>query len=212
MLIIMSPRATITESLNTAAAPTQRTLQREETRRQLVQAGLRVVASVGFAGATTAAIALETNKAHGTVFVHFPTREAIVSELVAEVGRGMSRHLAALDSTKPTIADVMDAHLKALAASEVLYGRMLGEASTLPLAARAQIFALQAGVASRLREAYLRAPKRSVRPIDPLALTNIWISLTNHYVMNRDLFAPNNSVIKRCGAQIKQQVLTLVMR
>jgi hypothetical protein len=82
----------------------------------------------------------------------------------------------------------------------------------LPLSARAQIFALQSGVASRLRAAYLRAPKRSVQQIDPMALANIWISLTNHYVMNRDFFSPNSSVIKRRSAQIKQQVLALVMR
>eukprot|EP01036_Dinobryon_divergens_P053033 gene53033-70903_t len=39
-----------------------RTRQREATRRQLVEAGLRVVAEHGFAGATTAAIARATGK------------------------------------------------------------------------------------------------------------------------------------------------------
>jgi AcrR family transcriptional regulator len=194
------------------AQPTQRTLQREETRRQLVQAGLRVVASSGFAGASTAAIAQETGKAHGTVFLHFPTREALVAELVAELGRTISSRLAALDSATPTISEVMDAHLKALAENEVLYARMLCEATSLPLSARAQIFALQSGIAWRLRGAYSRAKKREVREIDPVALANIWISLTNHYLMNRDLFAPGASVVAKRGAEMKQQVLDLVMR
>jgi AcrR family transcriptional regulator len=192
--------------------PTQRTLQREETRRQLVQAGLRVVSSTGFTGASTAAIAQETGKAHGTVFLHFPTREALVSELVAEIGRAISSRLAAFDSAEPSISQVMDAHLKALAENEVLYARMLCEASTLPLSARAQIFALQSGVAWRLRAAYARAKKRDVREIDPVALANIWISLTNHYLMNRDLFAPGASVVSKRGAEIKKQVLELVLR
>lgn len=192
--------------------PNQRTLQREETRRQLVQAGLRVVASSGFAGASTAAVARETGKAHGTVFLHFPTREALVSELVAEIGRAISSRLAAFDSAEPSISQVIDAHLKALAENEVLYARMLCEASTLPLSARAQIFALQSGVAWRLRAAYARAKKRDVREIDPVALANIWISLTNHYLMNRDLFAPGASVVSKRGAEIKKQVLELVLR
>jgi AcrR family transcriptional regulator len=194
------------------SAPTQRTLQREETRRQLVRAGLRVVASSGFAGASTAAIAKETGKAHGTVFLHFPRREALVSELVAEVGRTISSRLAALDSAAPTLAEVMDAHLKALQENEALYARMLCEASSLPLSARAQIFALQSGVAWRLRAAYARAKKREVRGIDPVALVNVWISLTNHYLMNRDLFAPGASVISKRGTEIKKQVLELVLR
>jgi AcrR family transcriptional regulator len=201
---------------NTALKP--RIAQREETRRQLVQAGLRVVATSGFAGASTAAIAQATGKAHGTVFVHFATRDILVAEIVAEVGRSISTRLAALDSDAATISDVMDAHLTALADNEVLYARMLCEATSLPMAARAQIFALQSGVAWRLRGAYERAreqknrdrAKPSVRDIDPVALANIWIGLTNHYVMNRDLFAPNKSVIAKCGAEMKRQVLALL--
>ncbi len=198
-------------------APTsQRTLQRESTRRQLVEAGLRVVASSGFAGATTAAIAQATGKAHGTVFVHFRTRDVLVTELVVEVGRVMSARLNELETAEPTIAEVLTAHLTALHENEVLYSRLLCEASTLPLAARAQIFALQSGIAWRLRGAYTReraqAGEGGVRDLDPVTLSNIWISLTNHYLMNRDLFAPDASVIAERGADIKAQFLALIKR
>lgn len=193
------------------SAVTQRTRQRDVTRRQLVEAGLRVVAVSGFAGASTAAIAQETGKAHGTVFLHFRTRDALVAELVAEIGRGMSSRLTELESVAPNLSEVMDAHLKTLGENEVLYSRLLGEASTLPLAARAYIFALQSGIASRLRDAYLRQRARAeVREIDPVTLANLWISLSNHYLLNRDLFAPGTSVIAKCGAQLKAQVLDLM--
>ena len=195
----------------TNATVNQRTLQRESTRRQLVEAGLRVVATSGFAGATTAAIAQATGKAHGTVFVHFRTRDVLVTELVAEVGRVMSARLNELQTAEPTIADVLTAHLTALEENEVLYARLLCEASTLPLAARAQIFALQSGIAWRLRGAYARTRDGGgVRDIDPVTLSNIWISLTNHYLMNRDLFAPDASVIAQRGADIKAQFLELI--
>lgn len=190
---------------------TQRALQREATRRQLVAAGLRVVAKEGFAGASTAAIARATGKAHGTVFLHFRTRDALVAELVAEVGRAMSNRLAELEREAPALADVLDAHLMALADNEVLYARVLCEASTLPAAARAQVFALQSGIASRLRRAYARARAMGeVRDIGSVALANIWISLTNHYLMNRDLFAPGASVISKCGGALKAQLLELI--
>jgi AcrR family transcriptional regulator len=193
------------------AVVSQRTRQRETTRRQLVEAGLRVVAVSGFAGASTAAIAQATGKAHGTVFLHFPTRDALVAELVAEVGRAMSAHLATPESSAPSLPEVLSAHLRALADNEVLYSRLLCEASTLPLAARAMIFALQSGVSSRLRAAYLRARALgTVREIDPVALSNIWISLTNHYLMNRDVFASGKSVIANCGADIKSQLVDLL--
>lgn len=189
----------------------QRQQQREATRRQLVTAGLRVVADRGFAAATTAAIAAESGKAHGTVFVHFPTRDALVAELVEEVGRAMSQRLAAIDRDDAGLAEVLDAHLAALAEHEVLYARLLCEASTLPLAARARVFALQSGVAWRLRQVHAQDLQRGlVRPIDPVALGNTWIALSNHYLMHRDLFAPGGSVIATRGAELKAQLLGLL--
>ena len=194
-----------------AAHPTQRTRQRAAPRRRQVPAGLRVVAAEGIAGASTAAIAKATGKAHGTVFVHFPTRDALVGELVAEVGRTMSAQLAKLAGEAPTLSEVLDAHLAALAKHERLYARVLAEAATLPKAARAQVFALQSGVAFRLRGAWERARAQgAVRAIDPVTLGNTWIALTNHYLMNRDLFAPGGSVIAQCGASLKAQLLELI--
>jgi AcrR family transcriptional regulator len=188
-----------------------RARQRATTRRRLVEAGLRVVAAEGFAGTSTAAIAKATGKAHGTVFVHFRTRDELVAELVAEIGRTISTRLAAQATDEPDLAEMLDAHLVALGDNEVLYSRLLCEASTLPLSARAQVVALQSGIAWRLRAAYQRAlARQTVRDIDPVALSNIWISLTNHYLMNRDLFAPEGSVIEKCGAEIKAHFLSLI--
>ena len=191
--------------------PTARSRQRAATRRQLVEAGLRIVAERGFAGATTAAIAEASGKAHGTVFVHFRTRDMLVAELVAEIGRAMSQRLAEIPDDSPSLAEVLDSHLGALAQHEVLYARLLCEASTLPDAARARLFALQSGIAWRLRTAYERDVARAAaRDLDPVALANLWIALTNHYLMNRDLFAPGASVIAARGAELKAQWLAMV--
>lgn len=194
-----------------AAPPGKRTQQREQTRRQLVASGLRVVADRGFAAATTAEIAKDSGKAHGTVFVHFPTRDALVAELVEEVGRAMSRRLADIPTDHPGVAEVLDAHLAALGEHEVLYARLLREATTLPLAARARVFALQSGIAWRLRSALARDVARgTARAIDPVVLGNLWIALTNHYLMNRDLFAPGKSVVAARGTDLKAQLLAIL--
>lgn len=195
----------------TEPAKRQRAQQREATRRQLVDAGLRVVAASGFAGASTAAIAQATGKAHGTVFLHFPTRDVLVSELVAEIGRGMSTRLASLEIPEPSLTEVLWAHLKALGESELLYSRVLGEAVSLPPAARAQVFALQSGIAWCLRAAYEReVAEGKLRRCDPVLLSNIWISLTNHYLIHRDLFAPGGSVVEKHGAALVSQLLDLI--
>ena len=193
------------------SVPSPRTRQREATRRQLVEAGLRVVAEHGFAGATTAAIARATGKAHGTVFVHFANRDALVEALVAEVGQAMSQRLSTLPADTCGVAEVLDAHLLALGDHELLYAHLLREATALQLSARARLFALQSAVGSRLRQALARDVERGVaRAMDPVALTNLWIALTNHYLMNRDLFAPGASVVAQRGAELKAQLLDVL--
>jgi AcrR family transcriptional regulator len=192
-------------------SPGSRTRQREATRRELVQAGLKVVAARGFAGTTTAAIAEASGKAHGTVFVHFRTRDALVGELVEEIGRTMSECLAGIPDDTSGVSEVLDAHLAALAGNEVLYARLLSEAAALPPAARARLFAFQSGIAWRLRIAYARDVARgAARDIDPVALANTWIALTNHYLMNRDLFAPDASVVAERGAELKVHYLAII--
>jgi AcrR family transcriptional regulator len=176
-----------------------------------VKAGLEVVAARGFAAATTAAIAEASGRAHGTVFVHFRTRDALVAELVEEIGRAMSQSLSEIPDDAPSVGQVLDAHLAALAGQEVLYARLLSEASALPAAARARLFALQSAVAFHLRNAYARETARgAAREMDPVALANTWIALTNHYLMNRDLFAPGRSVIAARGAKLKAHWLGII--
>lgn len=189
----------------------QRSIQRQATRLQLVDAAFRVVAEHGFAGATTAAIAKASGKAHGTVFVHFRSREALVEALVQELGDAISLRLAQTPDELPDVAAVLDAHLAALADHEVLYARLLSEATTLPAAARARIFALQSGIAFRLRQAYERQLTRGeVRSLDPILLVNTWIALTNHYLINRDLFDPAGSVIAARREALKAYLLELI--
>ena len=69
---------------------------------------------------------------------------------------------------------------------------------------------MQTGIASRLRRAHAREVERgTARALDPIGLTNTWIALTNHFLMNRDLFAPGASVIAMRGAELKAQFLQM---
>jgi AcrR family transcriptional regulator len=189
----------------------KRVLQRQATRAELVRAGLRVVAKKGFANATTAAIARETGKAHGTVFVHFPTRDSLVVEMVNEIGRIISHRLAALPSQATGLAEILDAHLAALADQEIYLSRILQETISLPPSARALLFAFQSGIASKIRAGLAQdVSSGRAREFDPVALANMWIALTNHYLINRDLFAPGDSVIAIHGDALKSQLLAVV--
>lgn len=54
------------------------------TRARLVEAGARVLREVGLAGATVGRIAAAAGLTHGAVYRHFPSRDALVAEALAE--------------------------------------------------------------------------------------------------------------------------------
>lgn len=57
----------------------------EERRVEIAEAAVRIIARDGLARFTTAAIAAEVGIAEGTIFRHFPTKEAIVDAVVSQV-------------------------------------------------------------------------------------------------------------------------------
>ncbi|AVP95890.1 hypothetical protein C7S18_01155 [Ahniella affigens] len=190
----------------------KRAEQKQSTREQLLSVARKTVAEQGFAATSTAAIAKAVGKAHGTVFVHFPTRDALVEALLNDIGASMTDALATIpDGSDVGVSAVMDAHLDALLANEALYAQILRESTQLPAAARARLFAFQSGVAWRMRAALARdIDAGRLRAVDPAAVANLWIAQCNHYLINRDLFAPNEMVCALRRDEIKANLLALL--
>lgn len=70
--------------MNTSQHMTPRDRMRQDTRRRLVEAGTRALASRGLDGIKTAAVARDAGVANGTFYLHFEDREALVSAVVVE--------------------------------------------------------------------------------------------------------------------------------
>lgn len=77
--------------------------KRERTRRQLVDAALRVFAEKGIANASIQEIAVVAGVANGTFYNHFPTKEAVIEAVAIALARGLSERIAT------SYADIADA-------------------------------------------------------------------------------------------------------
>lgn len=72
-----------------------------EKRAQFLEAALRLFVRHGVQQTSTAAIAAEAGTAAGTLFLYFPTKQALVNELALEIGRKQSDHINSL--LKPSL-------------------------------------------------------------------------------------------------------------
>jgi AcrR family transcriptional regulator len=173
---------------------TQRAAQKEETRRRLVEAAERLIAERGFLALRTADVAQAAGVSHGAVFVHFPTREALLAAVTSALGRRLTDRLYSMYPT--TLRESLTAHLRCLAEEEPLYTRLLVERPLLP-ELTADWTMIQSAVAHHIA-------------LPSAFLFNTWIGLVHHYLMNRELFAPKGSVLKKHGKWLVDHFLELV--
>ncbi len=157
-------------NVKSAAPPPPTRRQRKlQTRRTLRDAARRCLLERGFAGASIADIAREAGVAHGTFYVHFASKEAVLQELLQEFNEGLVSKLAPvfsitadapLQAAVGAIAEVFLDHWQAEAAFVRCYaGRSAGGvdlgdlyAGVNPPMVRALGVALQAAAAHRGRQ------------------------------------------------------------
>lgn len=185
-----------------------RSERKRRTRSLLIDAAVDLMAERGITATRTIDVAERAGVAHGTVFVHFPTREDLIAAVVGEHAGQIAVRLHELAGEGVTVRDILSAHLAGLAEHEAFYARLVMEGPLLPPYARATLLGIQSAISARLAEAAERemaAGRIRLMPI-PL-LFNTWLGLVHHYVVHRELFAPAQSVVERWGPTLLDHYL-----
>jgi AcrR family transcriptional regulator len=187
--------------------------RKRETGHRLREASVRLCASDGFLRVRTLDVARAAGVSHGAVFQHFPSRDALVIETIALVGRRLTDRLHELGQSGAGLRDALAAYLKCVEEHEDLYARLVTEAPHLPEAARRTWVGVQSAISTHLSRAAEDEMRRgAIRDIPPHLLFNTWVGLVHHYLSQRDLFAPGGTVIRRCGQELLEHFLNLVSK
>lgn len=190
---------------------TARELQKAETRHRILAKAKLLCARQGFARTRTLDVARAARVSHGSVFVHFPSREDLMSAVVAEMAREITDAVHARATTGGSLRDVLAAHLDCLAERENQIRWLVLEAPLLPKGFHTSWLGLQSAVSSHLSKAAEREMAAGRIKKMPLHLLfNTWVGLVHHYVINRDLYAPGRSVLREHGPALLEHFLELV--
>jgi AcrR family transcriptional regulator len=177
--------------------------QKEQTRRRLLLCAFDLFSSRGITATKTVDVAREASVSHGTVFVHFPTRDDLVAAVISEFTKRIVRRIHELVESGATLQAVLAAHLEGLSEHEAFYARLITEGPILPPVARTTLIGIQSAISYHLAEAAEKEMNQgSIRRVPIHLLFNTWIGLVHHYLCNRDLFAPGQSVLKRRGQEL----------
>jgi AcrR family transcriptional regulator len=199
------------ESIMSEIQTNSRAQKKEATRRRLVECALEQFALKGFRATPTADIAKAAGVAHGTVFVHFPTQEDLVTSVVEDFGLRVASRLHELVAQAAGLRQVLTAHLSCLEEFEGFYTRLVAEGRLLSSAARNTLVSIQSAISFHLAQAAeVETAQGLVRPLAPHLLFNTWMGLVHYYLAHGDLFAPDESVLRRHGPELIDHMLWLL--
>ncbi len=190
---------------------TNRQLQKEQTKALLLQTAREVFAARGIMNTRMSDIAQAAGVSHGTVFLHFATQEALITEVVEDCGNEMARRTHELAQGSEGLGAVLRAHLSSIEAFEPFYTRLIIENRLLPPAARDVWVGIQSAISLHFSEAAAgEIAAGRVKNIPPHLLFNTWVGLLHYYLANADLFAPESGVVKRYGDTLFNHYMQLI--
>ncbi len=150
----------------------------------------------GISNTTTADIAKALKVSHGTLFVHFPTRDDLVKSVVDEFGERLSAALGQRFAGDLKLKELLKAHLQVLAEFEDFYLRLISESQNLSPHIRSIVYAMNASLSYRFyRAAKIEMDKGLIKKLTQIYLFNSWMGLVHYYIMNRDLFSQKTPIL-----------------
>jgi AcrR family transcriptional regulator len=189
----------------------QRQKQKNQTKKRLIDVALEQFAKDGLTTARTSDIASAAKVSHGTLFAHFPTREILLDEVIEEFGMRITKRLHELVSSNCGIKELLEAHLRGISEYEAFYTRLVSEGHLLQGRARNSLIMIQSAISFHIAQAAeheMETCKIRKMPVD--LLFNTWIGLIHYYLVNGDLFAPDESVIKVHGNRLVEHYMSLI--
>jgi len=185
--------------------------QKKKTRAGLVAQAEILFAAKGISGTTTADIAKALKVSHGTLFVHFPTREDLIKAVVDEFGERLSQALGVRCSTDLRLNDLLKAQLSVLAGFEDFYMRLISESQSLPPHIRSIVYSMNASLSYRFyKAAKVEMDEGAIKKMTQVLFFNTWMGLVHYYVMNRDLFSEETPILDEVGGDLVRHFYNLI--
>lgn len=192
---------------------TSRQEQKEQTRRLIVKSAYEVFSEKGITETRMSDIAERASVSHGTLFVHFDSKEVLLTEVIGEYGRLIALRTHELADFCVSLRDILSAHLAGIMEFEAFYTRLVIENRLLPQDARVAWVSIQSALSLHFGEVFEREKKESdFADVPVYMLFNTWLGLVHHYLVNGDLFAPEGGVLKRYGDTLIDSFIKLIKK
>ncbi len=192
---------------------TARQIQKEQTKEFLLKTAYDFFAQHGILNTRMSDIAQAAGVSHGTVFLHFKTQEALITEVIAYYCGKIAARTHELADACASVQEILSAHLAGIREFEPFYTRLVIESRLLPQGVRDAWVNTQSALSFHLSQAAEREMEQgNLKKIPPYLLFHQWMGLIHYYLANSDLFTPDGNVIERYGETLIDNFMKLIQQ
>lgn len=157
----------------------------------------------GYLKCNTADIALRAGTAHGTLFLHFGTKEQLLFECIEERLIDISNRLSHAARDAENLESMLRIYLHHIG-NELEFETMIArEMPLLPVSLQRKIMAIRSGIAADFYQVLeWEMENGTIRHVDPAMALNFWFGTLNYYLANQALFAGDGNIIETSGNQL----------
>ncbi|MGZ3743679.1 MAG: TetR/AcrR family transcriptional regulator [Pseudobdellovibrionaceae bacterium] len=185
--------------------------QKERTKLGLIEVAENLFSRNGIGITTTADIAKACKISHGTVFIHFPTRDELILAVVDKFGERLSAKFGRRFDPNMDLNELLHSHVSVLSEFEDFYMRLISESQSLPPQIRGQLYALNASLSYRFYQAAKSGMKSGeLKKIDQAHFANTWLAILHYHIINRDLFSEKTPILKYKGDELIKHFFALI--
>ena len=184
--------------------------QKEHTKEILLKSAYTLFSERGIKNTRMSDIAQSAGVSHGTVFLHFKTQEALISEVVEFYCGKIAQRTHELADFCDSLQSFLSAHLEGIMEFEPFYTRLVIENRLLPPSVRETWINLQSAISFHFARTIERDTLLKGNTVPTNILFNMWIGLIHYYLANGDLFAPEGDVLRRYGEPLIESYLKMV--
>lgn len=193
--------------------PNKRELQKKATRNLLKQCAKEEFVKQGFLKTATHSIAKKAGVAHGTLFLHFKTRETLIMEIIRDELVTLTDDMHLLLDRASDLKELLTIYLDYLEKDELFFAVIARELPFYPPELRREIFFTESGVRGYFYLILEGGIKNGRYKEQDITMSVTFLFGTISYILaNRESLNPRGSVIKVKKKEIIKNFLTYITK
>jgi len=188
----------------------KRILQKAATKERIISSALELFSAKGIINTSTQEIAAKAEIAHGTLFIHFPTKESLISELLDRISDDFFNLILLKINKSFSFEEVLQLYLKSLISNEDFFASLYREFSFYQPELQRKILYKQSLLVDIIIRYIREQCEKSGSPVNISLVANQFFGTIYYYLSLKNFFVKSGSILETINDDLIRNLHCLI--